>query len=102
MPSHPPLSIPPALLPAAVAALILSTFAPAARAADPLSLTVVERSVSQDQGSWQVDYRLRHNGTSGIIVTPAEVSARIEGWVSNSRVSGHAAPRLSSMLVSGT
>ena len=57
-----------------------------ARGADihPL-LTLVERTIVQDQGSWQVDYRLRYEGGSGMIVTPNEVLAKVEGWVSNSR-----------------
>jgi hypothetical protein len=68
--------------------------------AHPL-LTLLERSIVQDQGSWQVDYRLRYEGASGIIVTPNESLARIEGWVSNSRVSSHALPRWSGLVISG-
>ncbi len=64
-------------------------------------LVLVKRSVIQDQGSWQVDYRLRHEGETGLIVTPTEIVARVEGWVSNSRVCGHSAPRWSSLVISG-
>jgi hypothetical protein len=64
-------------------------------------LTIVERSVTQDQGSWQIDYRLRHEGKTGIIVTPTEMLAKIEGWVSNSRIASHATPRWSSVVISG-
>jgi hypothetical protein len=64
-------------------------------------LTLLERSIVQDQGSWQVDYRLRYEGVSGIIVTPNEIHARVEGWVSNSRVSSHALPRWSALVISG-
>ena len=64
-------------------------------------MTLLERSIVQDQGSWQVDYRLRYEGASGIIVTPNEILAKVEGWVSNSRVSSHALPRWSSLVISG-
>ena len=37
---------------------------------DVSSLTLIERSVIQDQGGWQVDYRLRHDGPTGMVVTP--------------------------------
>jgi hypothetical protein len=36
-----------------------------------------------------------------MIVTPNEVLARVEGWVSNSRVSSHALPRWSALVISG-
>jgi hypothetical protein len=68
--------------------------------AQPL-LTLLERSIVQDQGSWQVDYRLRYEGTAGMIVTPNEILARIEGWVSNSRVPSHALPRWSALVIAG-
>jgi hypothetical protein len=71
-----------------------------AQGSDP-ALTLVERSVVQDQGSWQVDYRLRYDGEAGMIVTPGEMMVRVEGWVSNSRVASHALPRRSSLLISG-
>ena len=65
------------------------------------SLAVVERSVAQDQGGWVVNYRLRYRGEAGQVVTPTEVFARLDGWVSNSRVAAHATPRPSSVVVSG-
>jgi hypothetical protein len=65
-------------------------------------LTLVRRSVSQDQGAWVVDYQLRHTGRTGMILTPSEVGVNVEGWVSNSRVSSHAVPRLARVTVSGT
>jgi hypothetical protein len=71
-----------------------------AQGSDPV-LTLVERSVVQDQGNWQVDYRLRYDGEAGMIVTPGEMMVRVEGWVSNSRVASHALPRRSSLLISG-
>ena len=36
-----------------------------------------------------------------MVVTPGEVLAKIEAWVSNSRVPSHAAPRFSSLVISG-
>ena len=70
-------------------------------APNPASLTILERSITQHQGSWQVDYKLRHDGKTGVVVTPTEINARVEGWVSNSRVLSHAVPRPSSIVVSG-
>jgi hypothetical protein len=71
------------------------------QALTPGVLTVVERSLAQDQGAWLVSYRLRYQGASGMVVTPTEILAKVEGWVSNSRVSAHAMPRLSTVVVSG-
>ena len=64
------------------------------------TLALVERTVTQDQGAWVVDYRLRHTGPTGVIVTPEEIGVKVEGWVSNSRVASHAVPRWSSLVVS--
>jgi hypothetical protein len=64
------------------------------------ALSLVNRSVTQDQGSWVVDYRLRYTGKTGVIVTPEKVVVKVEGWVSNSRVPSHAIPRWSSLVVS--
>lgn len=65
------------------------------------SLSVVGRTIAQEQGSWLVNYRLRYRGETGMVVTPTEVFVKLEGWVSNSRVPAHAVPRLSSLVVSG-
>jgi hypothetical protein len=62
-------------------------------------LAMVDRTVTQDQGAWVVDYRLRHTGRTGVIVTPEEIGVKVEGWVSNSRVASHAVPRWSSLAV---
>lgn len=59
------------------------------------SFKLIGRTVTQDQGAWVVDYRLRHVGKTGIIVTPEEIGIRVEGWVSNSRIASHALPRWS-------
>ncbi len=63
------------------------------------SLKLAGRTVTQDQGAWVVDYRLRYAGESGIIVTPEEIKVKVEGWVSNSRVASHAVPRWSSLTL---
>lgn len=63
--------------------------------------TIVEKAVLQDQGHWQIDYRIRNDGPIGLVITPAEMTATVDGWVSNSRVPGHSAPRLSSVTTSG-
>jgi hypothetical protein len=69
----------------------------AANLAPPL--TLVDRSVTQDQGAWVIDYRLRNATRAGVIVTPDEIGLKVEGWVSNSRVASHAVPRWSSLVV---
>jgi hypothetical protein len=63
-------------------------------------LAMVNRSITQDQGAWVVDYRLRYTGKTGVIITSDKVAVRAEGWVSNSRVPGHALPRWSSLVIS--
>ncbi|WP_422927793.1 hypothetical protein [Singulisphaera sp. PoT] len=63
--------------------------------------TLIDRSISQDQGGWHVDYRLRHKGKDPLVVSPQQIQAKIEGWVSNSRVASHAVPRYSTIVVSG-
>ncbi|MGO9465777.1 MAG: hypothetical protein ACLQIB_54495 [Isosphaeraceae bacterium] len=63
------------------------------------SLKLAGRTVTQDQGAWVVDYRLRYVGDSGIVVTPEKIGVKVEGWVSNSRVASHAAPRWSSLAL---
>ena len=63
-------------------------------------LAMVNRSITQDQGAWVVDYRLRYMGKTGVIITSDKIAVRAEGWVSNSRVPGHALPRWSSLVVS--
>lgn len=80
----------------------LTGLAPPATSPPPSAgrLTVVERRVAQDQGGWIVTYRVRYHGPAGMIVTPSEVLARLDGWVSNSRISTHAIPRWSSAVVS--
>ena len=83
-----------AALPAALALGLLSSHA---RGADPApapeanpTLSVVSRTLTQDQGGWLIDYRLRYRGASAMSVSPTEVVVKIEGWVSNSRVAAHA------------
>ncbi len=63
------------------------------------ALSLVNRSVTQDQGAWVVDYRVRYTGKTGVIVTPEKIAVKVEGWVSNSRVASHALPRWSSLFV---
>ncbi len=63
------------------------------------SLVQVSRTVAQDQGAWVIDYRLRHKGPAGVVIAPEEIGARVEGWVSNSRVASHGVPRRSTLAV---
>lgn len=64
---------------------------------EPNRVSVVRRSLRQDQGGWIVDYRIRNETASGIVIVPSELEAKSEGWVSNSRVDGHAVPRLAAL-----
>lgn len=64
------------------------------------ALSILNRSILQDQGAWVVDYRLQYSGKTGIVITPDEIVVRTDAWVSNSRVPSHALPRWSSLLVS--
>jgi hypothetical protein len=73
----------------------------AAREAAVDRLTVLDRATTQDQGTWQVDYRLRFDSTIPRVITANEVTARLEGWVSNSRAAGHSIPRQSNLVISG-
>jgi hypothetical protein len=66
----------------------------------PGVLALVDRTVTQDQGAWLIDYRLQHTGKTGVIVTPEEIAVTVEGWVSNSRIASHALPRWSSLVTS--
>ena len=66
------------------------------------TLTLVRRSIAQDQGAWILDYQMRHMGPSGVILSPSDISARLEGWVSNSRVPSHTIPRFARVTVNGS
>ncbi len=63
--------------------------------------TLVHRVIAQDQGDWQVDYRLRLDAGPAVALAAAELAATVDGWVSNSRVPSHAVPRRSSPKVDG-
>jgi hypothetical protein len=68
------------------------------------ALTVVGRTVTLDRDHWQywqVDYRFRNDGANTLVIPPANISAKVHGWVSNSRVAAHAMPRQSSVAASG-
>jgi len=69
--------------------------------AAPGRLAIVERVLAQDQGDWQVDYCLKYDGPTPLVLPPAEVSARVEGWLSNSKVAAHANPRRSECALAG-
>jgi hypothetical protein len=67
----------------------------------PGRLTVVERVLAQDQGDWQIDYCLRNDRSNPLVLAPVEIGARVEGWLSNSRVAVHANPRRSETSIDG-
>jgi hypothetical protein len=81
--------------------LALAALPVVAAASETPRLSVVERTLTQDQGGWVVNYRLRYHGSTGFVVAPTEMLVRVEGWVSNSRVAAHAVPRWSSIAASG-
>lgn len=59
---------------------------------------ILQRAVSQDSRggqAWQIDYRLRNTTGEPAILVPSQITAEVEGWVSNSRAVGHAHPRRS-------
>lgn len=56
---------------------------------------IIARVVTQDGGSWIIDYRIGLR--PGENVVPAAVKVGVDGWVSNSRVPGHSIPHLSSL-----
>jgi hypothetical protein len=84
-------------------ALVLAAAMPAtaSAASTDAALVCLERVVVQDQGRWRVEYRLRYDGPDERVVPPSEVSARVEGWVSNARVPGLEAPLSSKLAFHG-
>jgi hypothetical protein len=89
-----------ALLPA-LAVVTASALALAGQTPVSGRLTVVERVLAQDQGDWQIDYSLKNDRSNALVLAPAEIAARVEGWLSNSRVAVHANPRRSETLIDG-
>lgn len=65
-------------------------------------LTLLHRAIHQVGGGWQVDYRLRYDGGSSLVVKSRDISANVRGFVSNSRAAGHSRPRPSELVMSGT
>lgn len=65
-------------------------------------LKLVHRDIIQDQGDWKVDYTLRNESSEGLILAPSDLSAQVDGWVSNSRVASHARPVRSTGTVSAS
>jgi hypothetical protein len=83
-----------------------SESAPAARTPTVVSTaerrwSLVHRVIAQDQGDWQVDYRLRLDAGPAVALAAADLAASVGGWVSNSRVPTHAVPRRSAPKVDG-
>jgi hypothetical protein len=77
---------------------------PPSSAGDPPRLVVVSRGVALlrgDWATWQVDYHLRNDGPGPLVVPPAELVARVDGQVSNSRVPDHEHPVRAAVEASG-
>lgn len=64
-------------------------------------LVLAHRFLAQDQGDWQVDYGFRNAGSEPVVLLPRDMAARVEGWLSNSRVAAHANPRHAACAVDG-
>ena len=101
--------LPPSLaaadVPPIVRPLPPAAVAPTTPAAEAGPWVVVDRTIGADRDPWLcwvVDYRLRNDGDTPLALAPAALSARVEGWVSNSRVAGHAAPRRSVVVAAGS
>ena len=78
--------------------IVLALMASSAMGSEPAEpLRLVDRIVTQDQGAWVIDYRLRRIGQIGVVATPEEIAVKVEGWVSNSRAASHAVPRWSTL-----
>ena len=60
-------------------------------------LSLIGHTARQDQGAWIIDLHLRNCRERGLLINPEELRLKIEGWVSNSRIATHAAPRWSSL-----
>jgi hypothetical protein len=93
---------------------LVATAPAAAGQSRSIPLTVVGRVIAQERLDyaatqdhqkcwvyWRVDYLLRHDGPTSLVVTPADIAAEVKGWVSNSRVASHARPRRSSLVLAG-
>jgi hypothetical protein len=90
-----------ALLPIVVPVSALALAGSPTPSPAPARLTVVERVLAQDQGDWQIDYCLRNDQSNPLVLAPGEIGARVEGWLSNSRVAVHANPRRSETSIDG-
>jgi hypothetical protein len=77
---------------------------PNSSAGDPPRVVVVARAVALERGdwaTWQVDYTLRNDGPGALVIPPAELAARVDGSVSNSRVPDHERPVRAAVEASG-
>ena len=60
-------------------------------------LSLLGHTARQDQGAWIIDLHLCNCREQGVLINPEEFRLKIEGWVSNSRITSHAVPRWSSL-----
>lgn len=63
--------------------------------------SLTARTITQDGGHWQVDYRLRLDAPLPLALLPEAITAQVNAWVSNSRVAAHAVARESAVTLSG-
>lgn len=64
-------------------------------------LSLVRRTLGQDQGDWQVDYSFQNDGSEPLTIAPGDVSVRAEAWLSNSKVESHGTPRHAATFLDG-
>jgi hypothetical protein len=70
--------------------------APRGDEGQPSAWSIDQRVVSLDQSQgqvWQIDYRLRNTTSVPQVLLRNQVRCMVDGWVSNSRASGHSRPR---------
>lgn len=78
-----------------ILAFMTSQFSPV-ESSRPL-LSLLGHTARQDQGAWIIDLHLCNCREQGVLINPEEFRLKIEGWVSNSRITSHAVPRWSSL-----
>jgi hypothetical protein len=61
-------------------------------ASDPADFEILNQSIEQVDGNWNVNFTLQNRGAVGRALDVAEIAASVEGDVSNSALPGHSHP----------
>lgn len=99
-----PMSLPTRYGRAVSLGLMMMAVAATAHSQETPRLGIVSRTVALERAEWacwQVDYHLRNEGQTPLVVPPAALVARVEGSVSNSRVPDHEHPIRAAVEASG-